>query len=574
MIVFRKLKWRNFLSTGNVWNEVQLDRSTTTLIIGKNGEGKSTILDALTFCLFGKPFRNIKIPQLVNSINQKGTETEIEFTVGTVEYRFYRSIKPYKFQVWQNGIEMDQNAARTDFQKILETQILKLNYKSFTQMVILGSASFVPFMQLPSGTRRQVIEDVLDISIFSQMNELLKNRISMTKEELKDAEKRIEVARTQVDAQQKIINSISTIKEDQVARTQAKIAEHEHEVKSLTELVDRLGVETQDLMGLISDQSDVQKNIARAQEIQRSGSYTNDKILQQIEFFTSNDVCPSCQQGIEHEHKNSLVQDLSRDAEKQKSDLNTIEKALERLTTRLKEISAINEQIMSKNSEISANNRSISQLNGFINQLKKDVEDIREDTSNIDEQKKTLKDLAAAAVSAVKRKTELQEQRNLEEVSWQLLRDTGVKTAIIREYLPVINKLINKYLQAMDFFVHFELDENFNETIKSRYRDEFTYASFSEGEKMRIDLAILFTWRQIAKMKNSINTNLLILDEIFDSSLDTAGTDYFLNVLEQTNDSSNVFVISHKGDQLFDKFRSVIRFEKKNDFSVISQGGQ
>lgn len=572
MIVFTKIKWRNFLSTGNSWNEVDLNRSTTTLIIGKNGEGKSTILDALCFGLFGKPFRNVKNQQLINSINQKNSEVELHFSVGGQNYRINRSMKPFRFYIYQNDVQLNQDASKLDYQGTLEKQILRLNYKTFTQMVILGSASFVPFMQLRSYDRRKVIEDILDISIFSSMNELLKQRVNETRDAIKDAENQIALARQEVDAQQRVINSMSTAKDEMVDRIKVKIKDHQEEIDIVKAQIEEVSVETKALSDSIADADDIKKRFEQAKTLLADSNFKKSEFQKSMAFFVDNDVCPSCQQGIEHEHKNNLIEDLKSKSTSQEDAIKTLSTALERLNARLEKISAVNMEIMEKNNIILTNNSTITHLNEQITRLNKEAEEVTTDTSNIDVEKDKLKKLAATAVATVKKKTSLQERSNIEAVSSTLLRDNGVKTAIIREYIPVINKLINKYLQAMDFYVHFELDENFNETIKSRYRDEFTYASFSEGEKMRIDLAILFTWRQIAKMKNSINTNLLILDEIFDSSLDAAGTDYFLNVLDATQDSSNVFVISHKGDQLFDKFRSVIRFEKKNDFSVIAKG--
>jgi DNA repair exonuclease SbcCD ATPase subunit len=435
MIIFKSISWKNFLSTGNSPNKVLLNKSPTTLVIGKNGEGKSTILDALCFSLFGKPFRNINKGQLVNSINQKGCVVEIEFEISGREYKIIRGIKPNIFEIYLNGEMINQDAASRDYQKVLEQQILKLNYKTFTQVVILGSASFVPFMQLSSLQRREVIEDILDIRIFSTMNTLLKEKINETKDEIAKAE---------------------------------------------------------------------------------------------------------------------------------------AETILSNLNQKLSTITEIQSKITDKNIELSTRNSTVTLLNKQVKEMQAEVESTKTDTTNIDEEKRKLKDLAKSAMEKITTKTTLQEQRNLEEVASILLKDTGIKTAIIREYLPAMNKLINKYLQAMDAYIHFELDESFNEIVKSRHRDDFTYASFSEGEKMRIDLSILFTWRQIAKMKNSVNTNLLLLDEIFDSSLDTAGTDYFLNLMNQFGENTNIFVISHKGDQLFEKFRSVIKFEKRNDFSLIA----
>lgn len=572
MIVFNKLKWRNFLSTGNVWNEVQLDRSRTTLVIGKNGEGKSTILDALCFGLFGKPFRKIKIPQLVNTINGKQAEVEIEFTVGTQHYRIYRMIKPHRFEFWQNGIMINQSAAISDYQKIIEQQILKINYKTFCQVCILGSASYVPFMQLPQYARRAVVEDILDISIFSTMNDMLRVRMVDTKEQLKDAERSIEVAKSAVESQTKIIKTLSESKKEQVSRIQESIKEHDAEIAELTTVIEGLQEKIKQESESINDSDTVSDELDKIKKDISIQSHTLTKIENSLGFFETNNSCPSCLQGIEHTHKEKLVTQLSDEKTETISFSKQLKESFEKLSNRMKEISKTSQEIIRLNNELVSNNQSMTMLFKQNVKLRKDIETLNENTEDVDAEKEKLKQLAKDALTTVQLRTQLQEQSNVESIAQQLLRDSGIKTAIIREYLPVMNKLINKYLQAMDFYVHFELDENFNETIRSRYRDEFTYDSFSEGEKMRIDLAVLFTWRQIAKMKNSINTSLLVLDEIFDSSLDAAGTDYFMSLVDHLDQHVNVFVISHKGDQLFDKFRSVIKFEKKNDFSVIAKG--
>jgi DNA repair exonuclease SbcCD ATPase subunit len=571
MIVFESIEWKNFLSTGNSANKVLLNKSTTTLIIGKNGEGKSTILDALCFALFGKPFRNINKGQLVNSINGKGCLVEIKFSVNNKSYKVIRGIKPNKFEIYVDDELMNQDAAAKDYQKVLEQQILKLNYKTFTQVVILGSASFVPFMQLSSAQRREVIEDILDIRIFSTMNQLLKEKANDTKAEIQRIENEIANAKTKVEAQTAIIKTISDARSDTLRSIQEKITTGTQEIERTQLEVDVLIGEIGHLKSQIEGQEKVKSDLKKAEEI-RSKLHTKiETIEQRKEFLDSHDVCPSCEQGIPHEHKHSIISDLDAKVSDQNSKVAELETVLGSLNTRLQNINAILEEITEKNIQLSTKNSAITVTNRQIAALEREIEAHQTDTSNIDEEKVKLKQLAEEAMGKIKNKTALQEHRNMEEVANLLLKDSGIKTAIIREYLPVMNKLINKYLNQMDAYIHFELDENFNEMVKSRFRDEFTYASFSEGEKMRIDLAILFTWRQIAKMKNSVNTNLLLLDEIFDSSLDTAGTDYFLNLMNSFGENSNIFVISHKGDQLFDKFRSVLKFEKRNDFSVIAQ---
>ena len=571
MIVFKSVSWKNFLSTGNSPNKVLLNKSPTTLIIGKNGEGKSTILDALCFSLFGKPFRNINKGQLVNSINGKGCTVEIEFSINSKEYRIVRGIKPNIFEIYVNDELINQDAASRDYQKVLEQQILKLNYKTFTQVVILGSASFVPFMQLPSAQRRDVIEDILDIRIFSTMNSLLKDKINETKTEIAQIEQEINTAKTQVDGQTILIKTLTDAKSDVVNSLLSKIENNNSEIqRSESQVAEALTAITT-LKSRTEKKSELDDQIEQAKNIRSKLTAKIEHCEHHTEFFNENDVCPSCSQGIPDAHKEVILKDLNAKIDSNNEKIGELETVLTSLNTKLSNINEILKEITDLNISVSTYNANITMLNKMNSEMQKEIELSKADTANLDEEKRKLKDLAKTALEKINQKTTLQEQRNIEEVANILLKDTGIKTAIIREYLPIMNKLINKYLQAMDAYIHFELDEAFNEQVKSRFRDDFTYASFSEGEKMRIDLAILFTWRQIAKMKNSVNTNLLLLDEIFDSSLDTAGTDYFLNLMSQFGDNTNIFVISHKGDQLFDKFRSVIKFEKINDFSVISK---
>jgi DNA repair exonuclease SbcCD ATPase subunit len=569
MIVFKSVSWKNFLSTGNSPNKVLLNKSQTTLIIGKNGEGKSTILDALCFSLFGKPFRNVNKGQLVNSINGKGCLVEVEFDINGKEYKIIRGIKPNVFEIWCDNEMINQDAASRDYQKILEQQILRLNYKTFTQVVILGSASFVPFMQLSSSQRREVIEDILDIRIFSTMNTLLKEKAQETKDAITRTENDIRSAKDKVENQQTIIKTITEAKTTAIESIVSKISVNNAEILQTEGEIELIVSEIDTLKASINDKDNVTEDIDKAKSIK-------SKLLQKIEtcehhseFFNEHDVCPSCNQDIAEEYKQSIVKDLNEKMLDNNTKINELETILTNLQEKLSEINKVVGQITDKNIELSTRNSTITLLNKQIRELEAETQRVKSDTTNIDEEKGKLKELAQDALNKIGQKNQLMEHRNIEEVANVLLKDTGIKTAIIREYLPAMNKLINKYLNAMDTYIHFELDEAFNEKIKSRFRDEFTYASFSEGEKMRIDLAILFTWRSIAKMKNSVNTNLLLLDEIFDSSLDTAGTDYFLNLMNTLGEHSNIFVISHKGDQLFDKFRSVVKFEKRNDFSVM-----
>lgn len=571
MIIFKSVEWKNFLSTGNSPNKVLLDKSPTTLIIGKNGEGKSTILDALCFGLFGKPFRNINKGQLVNSINGKACVVTIEFSIGPRNYKVVRGIKPNTFEIFLNDELLNQDAATRDYQKVLEQQILKLNYKTFTQVVILGSASFVPFMQLPSGQRRDVIEDILDIRIFSTMNQLLKDKANETKSEISRIESEISMAKTKVEGQSVLIKTITDAKSEAIGSLLSKIEANNGQISSVEGKVVELSAEITALKSRTAKKSEIAADIDKAKGIKSKLLTKLENCNHHSEFFAENSVCPSCSQDIPDAYKESILKDLESKVEDSNNKIDELEKVLTKLNDQLSDINDVLNEITEKNIELSTLNSQITMLNKMNSELQKEVESSKQNTADIDAEKAKLKTLAEDAMKKIKAKTELQEQRNIEEVASVLLKDTGIKTAIIREYLPIMNKLINKYLNAMDAYIHFELDESFNETVKSRHRDDFTYASFSEGEKMRIDLSILFTWRQIAKMKNSVNTNLLLLDEIFDSSLDAAGTDYFLNLMNQFGDNTNIFVISHKGDVLFDKFRSVIKFEKRNDFSVIAQ---
>jgi DNA repair exonuclease SbcCD ATPase subunit len=570
LIVFKSISWKNFLSTGNTANKVDLNKDPTTLIVGKNGEGKSTILDALTFSLFNKPFRDVNKGQLVNSINQKNCVVEIEFSIGNAEYKVIRGMKPNIFEIYQNGNLINQDSAAKDYQAVLEQQILKLNYKTFTQVVILGSASFVPFMQLPSGQRREVIEDILDIKIFSTMNSLLKERISETKEEIKSLDTDLRIITEQAKSQKNLIESLQNSKDQNVKVIKDKIESNIVEINDKTQIVDLLNKDVEELNEKLSDKSDVDKNIELCKTNMNKLQQKMAQADEHIEFFTGNQTCPSCEQGIQHEHKDKIIQKISHEKQELNNGISTLNSAYTKLSQDLQDKQDLLKQIQDKNILISTEINAMNMLIKANKEYEKEIEEMSIH-GNIEAEKETLKKLANEALEKNNVKMEYMKQKNLQDIASVLLKDTGIKTTIIKEYLPAMNKLINKYLSAMDFFVKFDLDESFNEKIRSRFRDEFTYASFSEGEKMRIDLAILFTWRQIAKMKNSVNTNLLILDEIFDSSLDVAGTDYFLSVMNQLGENSNVFVISHKGDVMVDKFKNNIRFEKTNDFSIVVQ---
>lgn len=570
MIVFKSVQWKNFLSTGASPSKVELNNHNTTLIVGKNGEGKSTILDALTFGLFNKPFRNISKTQLVNSINGKNCVVEVEFSIGTVNYKLVRGIKPNIFDIFANGTLINQDAAAKDYQKVLEQQILKLNYKTFTQVVILGSASFVPFMQLPAGQRREVIEDILDIRVFSTMNSILKDKMTETKDLLSQIENKIRVVTEKAKGQQKLIDSLTDKKDQDIKAINDKIEANQNTIKAKADKTGDLLLQIADLQKDIQNKDAIQRDIEICKSNISKFNQKDTTIDESIDFFNNNEVCPSCEQGIEHTHKTSIVQKLTKSKEEHASKLNVLNEALTKLNKQLDNITEINNNITDLNIELSTENNAVSMLNKLNKDLEDEILKLNNNQGDLKQEKEILKLYAEEGLGYTNEKTEITKKRKLQDIASVLLRDTGIKTQIIKEYLPAMNKLINMYLSAMDFFVKFELDENFNEIIRSRHRDEFTYASFSEGEKMRIDLSILFTWRQIAKMKNSVNTNLLLLDEIFDSSLDVAGTDYFLSVMDKLGENSNIFVISHKGDVLLDKFQNNIKFEKVNDFSRIA----
>lgn len=569
MIYFKTIRWKNLLSTGNTFTEIYLNRSPSTLIVGENGGGKSTFLDALCFGLFGKPFRNINKPQLLNSINKKNLVVEIEFSVGGKDYKIIRGIKPNVFEIQSAGEVINQDAAARDYQKYLEESILKFNYKSFTQIVILGSASFTPFMQLPPFTRREIIEDILDIQIFTTMNTVLKDKMTALKDQVTEAENKLEVLKQKATIQKEYVDTLEANKEKRADEIKNRITECETAVASLFKTVQFLEHDKslqEDAREALGDLTGKQKKL---EQFKTKFSTQLRDIQKEVTFYEKTDDCPTCKQGISHEHKSSLVDERKSKIDTLNEGMEKLSQEFERLQELIAEDATISGEITELNKKILANNNEIIVQQRLVQALNLELNDIQTKTADIDDEKDKLKQLAKEVVSQNTEKAKLNEEKHYMEVVSTLLKDTGIKTKIIRQYLPVINKLVNKYLQAMDFFVQFNLDEKFDETIKSRHRDDFSYASFSEGEKQRIDLALLFTWRTIAKMKNSVATNLLILDEVFDSSLDNNGTDYVMSLLDTVGEDTNVFVISHKGDQLFDKFRSLIKFEKKNNYSEM-----
>ena len=567
MIIFKKVRWKNFLSTGNYFLEVQLDRSPTTLIVGENGSGKSTVLDALCFVLFNKPFRTISKSQLVNSINLGGTIVEIEFVIQKNNFKIIRGMKPNIFEIYCNGRMMNQDANALDTQKILEQQILKLNYRSFTQVVILGSSTFIPFMQLRSKDRREVVEDILDIKIFSLMNFLLKHKVKEVSEELKSIEYEFRLSKEKIDLQNKYIEDIKKNKERIIEEKEHLVFDSERVVLSEQEKADKIKLEIKSLEPETSQKENVKSSIREYHKMEAKLSNRVDENKRQKEFFENNETCPVCTQDIELELKKQKIEEKSKRIQELNSGIDKLKIELNDKEQLLKGIDMLSKQIREKEVEVAKIGTSITHMERLIRQTNIQIQAMKKGEVS-EEDKVKLTRLSERCKLQEEQITKLREDKFYVDVARNLLMDTGIKTKIINKYLPIMNKLINGYLTSMDFYVNFTLDNNFNETIKSRHRDEFSYSSFSEGEKMRIDLALLFTWRAVAKMKNSTNTNLLILDEIFDSSLDTTGTDDFLKILHTFADQ-NVFVISHKGDTMFDKFRSVIKFEKQRNFSKL-----
>jgi len=569
MIKFKKIKWKNILSTGNVFTEIDLCRSQNTLIIGNNGAGKSTILDALCFGLFGKPFRKINKPNLLNSINQSHGVVEVDFTIGKKQYKVIRGIKPTIFEIYCNDELINQDSKAKDYQEHLEKLILKINFKSFTQVVILGSASFVPFMQLSPADRRAIIEDLLDIQIFSTMNNLVKDKSSKLKEDITKNKYELDITEEKIELQKQNIEEHKKYNESEIEKKREEILEGEKSISTLQSEIESIQENVNVLLSTIEDKLSTEKKINKLNQLESKVDDNIKKNKKEISFYEKNDSCPTCKQGIAEQFRNDQISEIEKKVDNQQKGLEQIKEEIGKLDTRMTEIQEINTKIYSENNEVIKKNSMIKALNDFINKLNRQIKELISKKDNLEADNEKLKSLREQLSVLVKNQSELLIEKQYYEYAATMLKDNGIKTKIIKQYLPIMNKLINKYLTAMDFFVNFNINENFEETIKSRHRDEFSYDNFSEGEKMRIDLALLFTWRQIAKMKNSTNTNLLILDEVFDSSLDSVGTEEFLKLMNEMGTETNVFVISHKGDQLFDKFRSVIKFQKKNNFSEV-----
>ena len=567
MITFTKVRWKNFLSTGNTFTEIELDKNPSTLVVGENGAGKSTILDALCFGLFNKPFRQISKSQLLNSINMRDAIVEIEFETQNKQVKIVRGIKPNVFEIHVDGKMINQNANAKDYQKHLETQILKFNYRSFTQVVILGSSTFVPFMQLNSKARREVVEDILDIKIFSLMNLVLKTKYREVNTHIQDTRYSQDLTTSKIEMQEKYIADAKSNRESLLTEKNNLIANNEEEI--FTTRKQELAVKEQNesiLDKMVGENKATQKR-DKLKDIQFTLKDKHNRNETMITFFEENDECPTCEQQIDKEFKTRSIQVRERDNVELSEGLTKLSEEMDKVNKVLSEFKKLAKQMQTNEVEIGKYRSKIQELGKFNARLEAEIESIeqnpvgQEDIKKLDKLKEKLYSLDSTS-------KKLKEELFYYDVARKMLQDTGIKTKIVKQYLPIMNKLVNTYLSSMDFFCNFNLDENFNETIKSRYRDDFSYANFSEGEKMRIDLALLFTWRAVAKMKNSTNTNLLILDEIFDSSLDASGTDDFLKILN-TFGNENVFVISHKQDMLFDKFRHTIKFEKNRNFSHV-----
>ena len=569
MIKFSTVRYRNFLSSGDKYTEVNLDQSKHTLVVGQNGAGKSTLLDAVSFGLFGKAHRNINKPQLVNTINNKHCVVEVEFTIGRQKYKVIRGIKPVKFEIYVNGKLMNQNSHNKEYQKVLENNILKLTHKTFHQVVVLGSSSFTPFMQLTTAQRREVIEDLLDINVFSKMNMILKERNSVLKEQINHTLHDIEINDTKVEAQKKYIRDLSKINNDVRKEKEAQIQKYKDEKEELVKEIARINKEhLEKTDGLNSLWKDAREAVRELDNAEASTLTTIKSLVKEAQFYEKNETCPSCEQNIDNELKERKLEESKAEANQLQSRLTQIKSDRTNAAEHLEKVEVQVGECTKLSHTMFDHQERIERLDYDIEDAQWDIEDDKE-KGDLAKANDDFDILRSEHHELVGKKSKLTDQAAYNGVIWEMLKDTGIKTKIIKQYLPVINKLVNQYLSILDFYVHFDLDESFTEVIRSRHRDEFSYESFSEGEKQRIDLALLFSWRQIAKLKNSISTNLLILDETFDSSLDEAGIENLMKIIHTLGDDTNIFIISHKGEMLDGKFESKIEFIKDKNFSKM-----
>lgn len=568
MIEFQKLRYKNILSAGNAFTEILLNKAPTTLVLGTNGSGKSTMLDALTFVLFGKPFRKIKKDQLINTINQRELLVEVEFAIGTNQYLIRRGIKPNVFEVFKNSVLVDQDSTNRDYQQYLEKNILRLNFKSFTQVVVLGSSSFVPFMQLTAADRRAVIEDILDIQVFSIMNGLLKERMTGTKDDLIRLQGDLKSTKEKIGLVEQFIRTLESERDTSTANNQQLIDENLAVIELAAAEAETLNDQIADLSDTIADLDEVETRHQKLVSMREKIDGNQSKVKKDIAFFTERTDCPTCGQDIAEDFRAATVEEKTKKLQSYIDGMVKIREEIKKLSDRMVDIRVVSKKIRELQVAVQGKTSTITATRQYVRKLQSDMKASAK-TGDIKTEKGKLAALEYELAEQEREREEAVELKHYYEMAALLLKDTGIKSSIIRQYLPVINKLVNKFLTDLDFFVSFSLDENFNETIKSRHRDDFSYMSFSEGEKMRIDLSILFTWREVARMKNSASSNLLILDEVIDSSLDLMGTDYFLKLIHGMGDVNNVFIISHKGDQLADKFPAVLHFAKEKGFSRI-----
>ena len=569
MIEFKTVRYKNFLSTGQQFIEVPLNTGGTTLIIGDNGSGKSTMLDALCFGLFNRPFRDIKKDQIVNSINEKDCLVEIDLQIGSNKYTIKRGIKPAIFEIWCNDKMLNQDAASKDYQKHLEDNILRLNFRSFTQVVILGSSSFVPFMRLRARHRRQVVEEILDIEIFSRMNLLLREKNKAKDEEIRSAEFSVNLFEEKILDQDKHIQDLQYRNKQSIESKEAQIEKEDTGKKQYEEDIKDLEKEINALRDKILDETDVKNKHMKFHQLEAKLETNCSKHKSILKFFEENDDCPTCKQTIDETFKSKEIQEKKNKIDEIETGMAQMANDIQKIEARMKTINDTAVAIREKEMLIERYKTSIENVDRYIRTVRNEVDDLRDEKESTGEAKGVLKQLKESLTDAETNKTKLKDDKLYLDTARELMTDTGIKTKIIKQYLPIMNQLINKHLQRLDFYVNFTLDDEFNETIKSRFRDAFQYNSFSEGEKLRIDLSILFTWREIAKIKNSTNTNLLILDEVLDSSLDSSGTEEFMKIINSLS-NENVFVISHKGDILVDKFTQVIKYEKYKNFTRVA----
>ena len=566
MILFHKIRWKNLLSTGNQFTEVNLNKDQTTLIIGTNGAGKSTVLDALCFSLYGKAFRKINKSQLINSTNEKGTVVEIEFSVNGTDWKVIRGIKPNTFEIYRDDKLLDQSHSAVDQQKWLEQNVLKMNYKSFTQIVILGSSSFVPFMQLPTSSRREVVEELLDIKIFSSMNSLIKDRIRRHKEEIRTFELKKESLKDKIGMQERFIKEIENNGKSDIKAKETKIGTLLSEENDFMNDNVKLMEELNDFEDQLKNYTGASEKLKKLCDIKGKLSHKVSTITKEHKFFSENVSCPTCTQPIEEEFRINKIEDAQNKAKELQSGFKELEQAINKEEERERLFTSLTKEISTLTHGISKNNTQIAGCQRQVRDLESEIQRITDQLANRNTEHDKLAELKESLKTTYDKLAEKKEDVFYHDFTYSLLKDGGVKSKIINKYLPLINQQVNKYLQMMDFYINFKLDGEFNETIQSPIHEDFSYSSFSEGEKMRIDLALLFTWREVARFKNSVNTNLLIMDEVFDSSLDGLGTDEFLKIIRFVIKDANIFVISHKGG-LEDKFQSVIRYEKVKGFS-------